>query len=198
MKAGLTGVTSKTPEQILFGAGTIHRGLKYQGGAWNVEKSLVGATNGGSRLVIVPVLKQLAVDGAWVPMVGLTRKTGEKATMEIRFAEITPNILRAATLGRESPSEAAGFRHVEDKPAIETGDFWENVAFVGVTLEGKNVVAILENALCTSGLSWESRDGNGMTHSLTFECNAAAEGDRLPWHIYYPGDGRSENGRENG
>lgn len=186
MKAGLTGVTPGTPERILFGAGTIHRGLRCKDGAWNVAESLVGATNGGSRLVIVPVIKQLEVDGAWVPMAGLVRKVGEKATMEIRFAEIAPAILRAATLGRESPGGAAGYQHLEDKPAIETGDFWENVAFVGVTLEGKNVVAILENALCTSGLNWESGDGDGVTHPLTFECNAATEGDRLPWHIYYP------------
>ena len=88
-KEGMTGVTEKTPENILFGAGTIHRGLKYEGSTWNFLDSLVGATSGGSKFSIVPEITSIEVDGALVATKGLDVKTGETATMEINFIELT-------------------------------------------------------------------------------------------------------------
>ena len=43
MKAGKTGVTKDTPKSIMFGAGTIHKGLKYAGSSWNFEESCIGS-----------------------------------------------------------------------------------------------------------------------------------------------------------
>jgi len=57
--AGKHGITADTPKNILFGAGTIHKGLKYTAGAsggkgsWNFNESIIGATNGGSKLAII-------------------------------------------------------------------------------------------------------------------------------------------------
>ena len=45
MKAGVNGVTTNTPKNILFGAGTIHKNLKYATNTWNFDTSIVGATN---------------------------------------------------------------------------------------------------------------------------------------------------------
>lgn len=81
MKEGKNGVTANTPKNILFGAGTIHKGLKYEGTAWNFAESLVGATSGGSKLSIVPEVYEVPVDGALVAVKGLTVKNGEVGTM---------------------------------------------------------------------------------------------------------------------
>lgn len=35
-----SGVTDKTPGNILFGAGTIHKGLRFETGKWNFAESL--------------------------------------------------------------------------------------------------------------------------------------------------------------
>ena len=43
MIEGLNGITSKTTENILFGAGTIHKGLKYTTTKWNFEETCIGA-----------------------------------------------------------------------------------------------------------------------------------------------------------
>ena len=49
MRAGNNGITAETVKNIQFGAGTIHKGLKYTSGSgWNFEESCVGATKGGS------------------------------------------------------------------------------------------------------------------------------------------------------
>lgn len=188
-KEGKTGVTADTPKNIMFGAGTIHKGLKYTSNAWNFEATIVGATSGGSKLSIKPEITNIEVDGALVKAKGLTVKTGETATMEINFIELTKDIIKAATIGTDGTSDdAANYEVIKPKAAIASGDYWENIAFVGKTLEGKNIIAIMDNALCTSGFEQEGKNKGGAVGKYTFECYAELTGDldTLPWRIYYP------------
>lgn len=194
MKEGKNGVTANTPKNILFGAGTIHRGLKYtpdeSGGAgtWNFTESIIGATSGGSKLSIVPEVTKVEVDGANVAIKGLSVKTGETATMEINLIELGPDILKVVTMGKDGTSEDSTFDLIESKPDIEEGDYFENIAFVGRNLEGKNIIVILDNALCTSGMELEGKQKEAGIGTYTFECYADVTGDleTLPWHIYWP------------
>lgn len=187
-KEGKTGVTANTPKNIMFGAGTIHKGLKYST-TWNFDETIVGATSGGSKLSIVPEITNVEVDGALVKTKGLNVKTGETATMEINFIELTKDIIKAATIGEDGTSDdATNYDVIESKAAIAEGDYWENIAFVGKTLDGKNIIAILDNALCTSGFEQEGKNKEGAIGKYTFECHAelTSDLDTLPWHIYYP------------
>lgn len=188
-KEGKTGVSANTPKSIMFGAGTIHKGLKYAGSSWNFDDTIIGATSGGSKLSIVPEITNIEVDGALVKTKGLTVKTGETATMEINFIELTKDIIKAATIGADGTSDdTANYDVIESKANISTGDYWENIAFVGKTLDGKNIIAILDNALCTSGFEQEGKNKEGTVGKYTFECHAelTSDLDTLPWHIYYP------------
>lgn len=188
MVEGRNGITADTPKRILFGAGTIHKGLKYSS-TWNFKESLVGATNGGSKLSIVPELYDVPLDGANVAVKGLKAKTGETATMEVNFAELTEELIKAATLGKAGTATDATYNLIDSKADIAVGDYWENVAFVGKTLEGKNIIAIMENALITSGLETEGKNKESAVGTYTFTCHAAADADSfdtLPWKIYYP------------
>lgn len=188
-KAGKTGVSAKTPKNILFGAGTIHKGLKYTTNAWNLEASIVGATSGGSKLSIIPEVTDIEVDGAMVKTKGLRVKTGETATMEINFIELSEDLIKASTLGKTGTSEdTTNYNVIVPKADIEEGDYWENIAFVGKTVEGKNIIAILENALCTSGFEQEGKNKEGAIGKYTFESHAelTSDLDTLPWKIYYP------------
>ena len=67
----------------------------------------------------------------------------------------------------------------------------ENIAFVGETLDGKNIIVILPNALCTSGLSIEGKSGEECVGKFTFECHGDASESltTLPYKIYYPAEG---------
>lgn len=189
MKEGKSGVSSTTPKNIMFGAGTIHKGLKYEGSAWNFDESIIGATSGGSKVSIVPEIANVELDGALVKAKGLNVKTGETATMEINFAEITKDIIKTTTFAKEGTSDDSTYDLIESKPNIETGDYFENIAFVGKTLDGRNIIAILDNALCTSGLELEGKNKEGAFPAVTFECNAdpaTSDLQTLPWHIYYP------------
>lgn len=187
-KEGKNGVTANTPKNILFGAGTIHKNLTFTTDTWNFTESLMGATSGGSKLSIVPEVTKVPVDGALVAVKGLSVKTGETATMEINFAELTKDIIRAATLGAAGESEDTNYDAIVSKADISEGDYFDNIAFVGKTLGGKNIIAILENVICTSGFEQEGKNKEGAIGKYTFECHAELDSDldTLPWKIYYP------------
>jgi hypothetical protein len=191
-KEGRTGVTSDTPKHVFFGAGTIHKGLKFEASAgWNFATSCVGATNGGSTLTITPEFYDVPADGANVAIKQLKKKVGETATLEVNFAELTEDIIASSTIAEIlASSEDVAMDLIKSKTDIEASDFWDNIAFVGKTLEGKNVIAILDNALCTSGLPLAGTNREGATITATFTCHADIEdGDdlaTLPWRIYYP------------
>ena len=187
-KMGKHGVSQNTPKNIVFGACTVHIGLKYESGKWNGDETIVGATNGGSKLVITPEITKLEVDGALVAAKGLTRKTGEVANLEIQFAEVKGDILKRTTLGEVKTSEVTGYELLESKPNIEAGDYVDNIALVGKTEDGEDIIAILDNALCTSGLELDTKHKEQAVIPATFECHGDPEGDldTLPWHIYYP------------
>lgn len=186
--AGKHGISENTPKNIQFGAGTIHRGLKYSNSTWNMAETVVGATSGGSTLNITPEVTTVEVDGAMVKVKGFNVKTGETVTMEINFIELSKDIIKSATLGADGTAEDTNYEMIESKSAIEEGDYWENVAFVGKTLDGKDIIAILDNAICTSGLSLNPQNKAGTVAKVTFECTAELtdELDKLPWRIYYP------------
>lgn len=194
MIAGKNGVTADTVKNILFGAGTIHKNLKFtkgsdgKGGTWNFTESLVGATSGGSKLSIVPEVYDVPVDGADVLTVGLRVKTGEKATLEVNFIELSKEVIAAAAMGVLGTSDVEGYDMIESKPDIEIGDYWENIAFVGKMLNNQPVIAILDNALCTTGFETEGKNKEGAVGKYTFECHAdpSSDMDKLPWRIYYP------------
>lgn len=191
MRAGNNGVTEKTVKNIPFGAGTIHKGLKYIAeSGWNFAESCVGATKGGSSVKIEPEFYSVEPDGSTVAIKDFKRKVGEKATMEINLIELTEDIIKAAIVGTSQTSDISSTDYTlfTSKEDIEEGDYWENIAFVGETLDGKNIIVILPNALCTSGLSLDGKNGEESVGKYTFECHADVSTSltTLPYKIYYP------------
>lgn len=191
MRAGNNGVTEKTVKNIPFGAGTIHKGLKYTTeSGWNFAESCVGATKGGSSVKIEPEFYSVEPDGSTVAIKAFKRKVGEKATMEINLIELTEDIIKAAIVGTSQTSDISSTDYTlfTSKEDIEEGDYWENIAFVGETLDGKNIIVILPNALCTSGLSLDGKNGEESVGKYTFECHADVSTSltTLPYKIYYP------------
>ena len=194
MKAGKTGVTTGTPKNILFGAGTYHKNLTYtlgsngQPGSWNFAESIFGATQGGGKLSIVPEFVDIEADGALVLVKGLKVKVGESATMETNVLEMTKDVLKTALIAQEGTSEDSNYDVIESKAELEDGDYLDNVAFVGQTLDKRNIIVIMENVLCTSGLETEGKNKEAGVLSYTFTCHADLNSDldTLPYHIYYP------------
>lgn len=193
-KVGKTGVTTGTPNSILFGAGTFHKDLAYTAGtggaagSWNFASSCIGATQGGGKITITPEFVDVEADGALVLVKGLKVKCGETAQMETGALEITKDIIKSALIAQNGTSADSGYDLIESKADIESGDYLDNIAFVGKTLDGRNIIVIMDNALCTSGFETEGKNKEATVLSCTFECHAELSDDldTLPYHIYYP------------
>ena len=189
-RAGKSGITETTPKNIMFGAGTIHKNLKFDAEkkTWNFEESILGATQGGSKISIKPEFKDIEVDGAIVAVKGLKVKTGETATMEFNFLEVTQDVLKMALVGADGASTDENYDLIESTAFITEGNYLDNVAFVGQTLDGRNIIVIMDNALCTSGFESSGKNKEAGVFTCTFECHAdlSSDMDTLPYHIYYP------------
>lgn len=184
-----SGITENTPKTVMLGAGTIHRGLQFSSGVWNFDDSLICATSGGSKLTIQPEFYDVPVDGALVKVKGLTVKVGETATLETNPIELTPDILKMALIGDESTSSTVtGYNEITSRAQIASGDYLENMGYVGKTIDGTPIIIVFDYALCTSGLELEGKNKEAAVPAFTFECFAdlTSEADTLPWHIYYP------------
>lgn len=184
-----SGITENTPKTIMLGAGTIHRNLTFSGSEWNFAESLICATSGGSKLTIKPEFYDVPVDGALVKVKGLTVKVGETAQLEINPIELKPDILNMAVIAdKKTATEATGYTELTSRAQITEGDYVEKMGYVGKTIEGKPIIIIFDNALCTSGLELEGKNKEAAVPKFTFECYAdlSPEADTLPWHIYYP------------
>ena len=194
MITGKTGVSTDTPKSIMFGAGTIHKGLTYtagsggSAGSWNFASSCIGATQGGSKVTITPEFTDVEADGALVLVKGLKVKVGETASMEINLLELTKQVIKDALVAKDGTSSDDSYDLIESKADLAEGDYYDNIAFVGKNLAGKNIIVILDNALCTSGFEAEGKNKEAGVGKYTFECHADLDSDldTLPYHIYYP------------
>ncbi len=161
----------------------------YYEAKWNFEESLIGATSGGSKFSIVPEFTDIDVDGALVKVKGLTVKTGETATMEVNFIEMTPELLKMCVIGDSAVStDFAGYTEITSRARITENDYVENLAYVGHKTDGTPIIIIFDQAICTSGLEVEGKNKEAGVFAGTFECVAdiSPEADTLPWHILYP------------
>ena len=123
MRAGNNGITADTVKNIQFGAGTIHKGLKYVSETgWNFEASCVGATKGGSSVKITPEFYTVEPDGSSVAVKNFKRKIGETATMEVNLLELNADMIKASVIGADGTSEDTTMALIESKDAIAEGD----------------------------------------------------------------------------
>ena len=116
------------------------------------------------------------------------------ATATANIKEITAETIRRSLNGTIADAEEgeapAGYKVIRTKRLLEDIDYLENIAIVG-TLSGTKepVIAILDNALCTSGLELDTEDNNEAVIEQTYEAHAdheQLEKDEFPWKILYP------------
>jgi hypothetical protein len=152
--------------------------------------TLLGATSGGTKFTIAPVITNISVDGVLVNAKGLVQKVGETAKVETNMVELTKEWLKATTIGKEGTSVDETMDVIESKATIEDSDYVENFACVGYKTNGTPVIVLFDYALCTSGLSADTKNKEASTIPTTFDCyadlKAGAMTNVLPYHIYMP------------
>lgn len=159
-------------------------------GSWtDGEENVLGATNGGNKLSIVPEITPIEVDGATVEIKGLNQKTGETGTLEVNLAQHTVDSIKRAIVGKEVDSLIKGYTQIQTKSLIELSDYLDNIAYVGTMTDGTEVVVIMENAICSSGFEVSGKNKETSVVATTFKSTADFESgvyDTLPIYIFYP------------
>lgn len=162
----------------------------YVVGAWaDDEEHVLGATNGGNKLSIIPEITPIDVDGAVVEIKGLNQKTGETGTLEVNLAQHTVESLKRAIVGKEVDSLIKGYTQIQTKSLIELSDYLDNITFVGTMTDGTEVIVIMENAICSSGLELDNKNKETSVCATTFKSTADFKSgvyDTLPIYIFYP------------
>lgn len=162
----------------------------YVVGAWtDDEDHVLGATNGGNKLSIIPEITPIEVDGAVVEIKGLNQKTGETGTLEVNLAQHTVESLKRAIVGKVVDSLIKGYTQIETKSLIDLSDYLDNVSFGGTMTDGTEIIAIMENAICSSGLVLDNKNKETSVCATTFKATADFAGgvfDKLPIYIFYP------------
>ncbi|MDY7044430.1 hypothetical protein RVS70_09455 [Virgibacillus sp. M23] len=207
--AGLrkTGYTNKTSERYIINAATIYTGVAYVPGE-GFTGDLHGATSGGVTLTIEQEYRDVEVDGTGhVKVKGNKVLESATATATANMKEITAETIRRSLNGSiedAKPEEAPeGYKIIKSKRYLEDSDYLENIAVVGrLTGTDKPVIAILDNALCTSGLELGTEDNGEAVIEQVYEAHATDDqlnADEMPWRIYFPNlDGSPDNSEEGG
>lgn len=190
-----SGVTANTPKRVLFGAGVYARNLPWGSVPTpeEVAAGLIGATNGGGKLIIKPNLVDLDLDGVLVKVRGLTQKAGEEASIETAMAEVSTEYMAKAVVGTTSVTEDGKFDVVDSKARLEDDDYYTGFGFIGQLLDGRAFMAIFKNALCTEGLEIEAKNKEQITVPATVACysdtSEGADLEKLPYRLYVEKDG---------
>ena len=103
---------------------------------------------------------------------------------------VTDDLLVTALHLAKAESEDTNYtKYVSKINITEDEDYLENIAYVGTLSNGKNIIIILPNALCTEAFEIETKNAEQTTFSVKFECTADLENDtlnKLDIELYYP------------
>lgn len=181
-----SGITSATPKNMLINAAVLYANLKYEDGQWYGD--LLGATSGGTKVSITPDFQDIEVDGAVVKVRGLQVKQGEEAYIEANLIEMTPEILQMSMVASRKESDIPGYDLYMTKALLEDSDYIDNIAAIGTLSDGREIIVIMENMLCTSGFEADTKNKDKSVLKCKFVCSAGFEDDhdKLPVFVYYP------------
>ena len=184
-----SGITTGTPSNIPFGAGVYFKGVEYSETVAPTEDAIkaaiIGATQEGGTLTITPEFFMPELDGATVPVKELQNKVGETAQIETSFAELTPELMANMVIGKISESTDKNY-DVITSSGLSAGHFYDGFGFYGHYMDGRPMIIIFKQALCTSGFNGDAKNKTNSVFKGTFACQSDIEygTTKLPYAIF--------------
>ncbi len=184
-----SGITSGTPAKILFGAGVYFQGVDYDEKVAPTEEAIraaiIGATQEGGTLTITPEFFAPELDGALVAIKELQNKVGETAQMEVSFAEYTPELASKMVIGAVNES-TDGEYDVVTSDILRAGHFYSGFGYYGEYMDGRPMIVLFKNALCTSGQTNDNKNKTNSVFKGTIACHSDIEygTTKLPYAIF--------------
>ena len=184
-----SGITVNTPANIPFGAGVYFQGVTYDEKvaptSEQILAGIIGATQEGGTLTITPELFAPELDGATVAIKELQNKVGETAQIETSFAELTPDIAARMVIGQIGTTTDSNY-DVITSSNIRAGHFYDGFGYYGKYIDGRPMIVLFKQALCTSGFTTDSKNKTNSVFKGTFVCQSdiAYSTTKLPYAIF--------------
>lgn len=184
-----SGITTSTPANIPFGAGVYFQGVAYSETvaptAEAIRAAIIGATQEGGTLTITPEFFAPELDGATVALRELQNKVGEVAQIDTSFAELTPDLIAKMVIGQIGES-TDGKYDVITSANIRAGHFYEGFGYYGKYIDGRPMIVIFKQALCTSGFTTDAKNKTNSVFKGTFVCQSDIEygTTKLPYAVF--------------
>ena len=184
-----TGITAGTPSKILFGAGVYFQGVEYSETVAPTEEAIkagiLGATQEGGTFTITPEFFAPELDGATVSLMELQNKVGETAQMDISYAELTADLVSKTVIGAVGES-TDGEYDVVTSSVLKKNHFYNGFGFYGEFLDGRPMIILFKNALCTSGFTTDNKNKTNSIFKGTIACQSdiAYGTTKLPYAIF--------------
>ncbi len=184
----IRSLSTTTPTNLLLGVGAFYKNFTIGTDTpASATAKLLGATDGGGTLAIVPQIRQVSVDGAPGDVKGLKVNDGFTATMSVNLKEVTLANLELA-LGAHTETTGTGNKVVTGKHEIVDADYATNIVWAG-TLAGNSTPVYIEmsNVLSVNGLNLTVSDKNEAVIPVTLTAHyALSDLDTPPFKIVYP------------
>lgn len=184
-----SGITAGTPAKIPFGAGVYFQGVDYDEKiAPTIDKikaGIMGATQEGGTLTITPEFFMPELDGATVAIKELQQKVGETAQMEVSMAELTPELMAHMAVGTISETTDKEY-DVVTSANLSAGHFYSGFGYYGEFVDGRPIIILFKNALCTSGFTTDAKNKTNSIFKGTFACQSDIEygTTKLPYAVF--------------
>ena len=184
-----SGITVGTPSKIPFGAGVYFQGVEYSETvaptAEAIKAAIIGATQEGGTLTITPEFFAPELDGATVAIKELQSKVAETAQMEVSFAELTSDLMARMAIGKIGETTDKKY-DVITSAELRAGHFYEGFGFYGKFMDGRPLIILFKNALCTSGFTTDAKNKTNSVFKGTFVCQSDIEYSttKLPYVIF--------------
>lgn len=173
------GVTTKTPQNILFGAGVYFHGVTYNEKVApdeaTIKAHVFGATQEGGTVSIIPTLFHPELDDVLVKVAEFQSKIGEESKMDVSFVEVKADDIAHMTLGVVSETTDKSYDVITTSSIIRKGHFYEGLGFYGRLLDGRPFIIMYKKALCTSGFTGDPKSKTNALFKATFECHSDLE-----------------------
>ena len=185
-----SGITKGTPTKILFGAGVYFKGVKYDEKVAptleEIIEAIIGATQEGGTLTITPEFFAPELDGALVAIRELQKKMGEAALMEVSFAELEAEHMKKQVIGKLSQTTDGQYDVITSDDQVRAGHYYDGFGFYGELMDGRPVIILFKQALCTSGFTADPKNKTNVVFKGTFTCHSDIEYGvtRLPYAIF--------------
>lgn len=161
--ADLTGIKLNDPNNILLGDGAIFFDYGLE------TEACIGATDGDSKFTRKIFEDDMHINGKGkLKFKGLTLYQGAEVKLTFGAVEILPDNLGKFFGGLSSDTTTnVGFTTIKGG-AIKSTDYHTNVAFVGQTKGGKDVIIIIKDAIGTKDLEMAFKEGDKVVTDVEF------------------------------